>query len=272
MYTTSTAYKTEIQKRVRSFECRVTIGDRIFTNHEVQSIDLNGGIQNVFSIGNTPSMCLELVLRNTTDTIFTTNSVKVEIGLKIGNTIEYVPLGIFNIEDIKKDDYTTKFTCYDNMSKFEIAYFSYLGDKPTLQQVVNELASKTEVQFAGSLPSYTVKKLEGFTCREVLGYVASLCGGNALITRDGKFTIVYPTDISRDVGEGVFDLQRDEVKYKVGKITCQVKEQETISKGSLGTDSMELSFENPWVTETILTDIYNRLNGFNYRLYHEVAR
>ena len=267
MYTTSTAYKTEIQKRSRTFECRVTIGDRVFTNNEVQSIDLNGGIQDVFSIGNTPSMCLELVLRNTTDTIFTTNSVNVEIGLKIGNTIEYIPLGIFNIEDIKKDDYTTKFTCYDNMTKFEIAYFSSLGDKPTLQQVVNELASKTGVQFTGSLPSYTVKKLEGFTCREVLGYVASLCGGNALITRDGKFTIVYPTDISRDVGEGVFDLQRDEVKYKVGKITCQVKEQETISKGSLGTDSMELSFENPWVTETILTDIYNRLNGFNYLGY-----
>nr|DAE45562.1 MAG TPA: Putative tail protein [Caudoviricetes sp.] len=267
MYTTSTAYKTEIQKRSRTFECRVTIGDRVFTNNEVQSIDLNGGIQDVFSIGNTPSMCLELVLRNTTDTIFTTNSVKVEIGLKIGNTIEYIPLGIFNIEDIKKDDYTTKFTCYDNMTKFEIAYFSSLGDKPTLQQVVNELASKTGVQFTGSLPSYTVKKLEGFTCREVLGYVASLCGGNALITRDGEFTIVYPTDISRDVGEGVFDLQRDEVKYKVGKITCQIKEQETISKGSLGTDSMELSFENPWVTETILTDIYNRLNGFNYLGY-----
>lgn len=267
MYTTSTAYKTEIQKRSRTFECRVTIGDRVFTNNEVQSIDLNGGIQDVFSIGNTPSMCLELVLRNTTDTIFTTNSVKVDIGLKIGNTIEYVPLGIFNIEDVKKDDYTTKFTCYDNMTKFEIAYFSSLGDKPTLQQVVNEVASKTGVQFTGSLPSYTVKKLEGFTCREVLGYVASLCGGNALITREGKFTIVYPTDISRDVGEGVFDLQRDEVKYKIGKITCQIKEQETISKGSLGTDNMELSFENPWVTETILTDIYNRLNGFNYLGY-----
>ncbi|MDY4720730.1 MAG: hypothetical protein SO297_02155 [Clostridium paraputrificum] len=267
MYTTSTAYKTEIQKRVRSFECRVTIGDRVFTNNEVQSIDLNGGIQDIFSIGNTPSVCLELVLRNTTDTIFTTNSVKVEIGLKIGNTIEYVPLGIFNIEDVKKDDYTTKFTCYDNMTKFEIAYFSSLGDKPTLQQVVNELASKTGIQFTGSLPSYTVKKLEGFTCGEVLGYVASLCGGNALITRDGKFTIVYPTDISKDIGEGVFDLQRDEVKYKIGKITCQVKEQETISKGSLGTDSMELSFKNPWVTETILTDIYNRLNGFNYLGY-----
>ncbi|MGL4108311.1 carbohydrate binding domain-containing protein [Clostridium sp. LP20] len=267
MYNVSNNYKTEIQKPSRKFDCKVTIGDRIFTNEQVQSIDLNGGIQDVFSIGNTPSMCLDLTLRNTADTIFSINQVKVEIGLKIGNSIEYIPMGIFNIEDIKKDDYTTKFTCYDNMTKFETAYFSSLGDTPTITQVVNELVTKTGVQFTGSLPAYTVKKLEGFTCREVLGYVASVCGGNAVITRDGKFTIIYPTDVNRDIGKGVFDLQRDEVKYKVGKITCQIKDQETISKGTLGTDSMELLFENPWVTETILTDIYNRLSGFNYLGY-----
>lgn len=212
-------------------------------------------------------MCLDLVLRNTTDTIFTTNQVKVEIGLKFDDKIEYIPLGIFNISDVKKDDFTTKFTCYDNMFKFDTAYFSKLGDIPTLTQVVNELASITGIQFIGSLPSYTVKKLEGFTCREILSYVASLCGGNALITRDGKFTIIYPTDVNRDIGEGVFDLKRDEVKYKIGKVTCQIKEKETISKGSLGTDSMELQFENPWVTDSILTDIYNRLNGFSYLGY-----
>ena len=235
---------------------------------EVQSIDINGGLQDIFSIGNTPSMCLDLVLRNTADTIFTTNQVKVEIGLKYDSTIEYIPLGIFNIADVKKDDFTTKFTCYDNMYKFDTAYFSKLGDTPTLLQVVNELASITGVEFIGSLPAYNVKKLEGFTCREILSYVASVCGGNALMTRDGKFNIIYPTDANRDIGEGVFDLKRDEVKYKIGKVTCQIKEKETISKGSLGTDSMELMFENPWVTDSILTDIYNRLNGFSYLGYN----
>lgn len=153
------------------------------------------------------------------------------------------------------------------MFKFDTAYVSKLGDTPTLTQVVNELANITGVQFIGTLPAYNVKKLEGFTCREVLGYVASICGGNALITRDGKFTIIYPSDVNSDIGEGVFDLKRDEVKYKIGKITCQIKEKETISKGSLGTDSMELQFENPWITDSILNDIYNRLNGFSYLGY-----
>ncbi|MGG7143539.1 hypothetical protein ACQPVP_08740, partial [Clostridium nigeriense] len=154
------------------------------------------------------------------------------------------------------------------MSKFKIAYFSSLGDTPTLTQVANEIATKTGVQFEGSLPAYNVKKLDGFSCREVLGFIASLCGGNAIIKRNGKFTIVYPTDIDRDIGEGIFDFTREEVKYKIGKITCKVGDSETISKGNLGSDSMELEFENPWMNATILTDIYNRLNGFGYLGYN----
>lgn len=192
--------------------------------------------------------------------------INVEIGLKINDKIEYIPLGIFNIDNVKKNDFTIKITAYDNMSKFKIPYFSSLGDLATLPQVVNEISTKTGVQFEGSLPSYSVKKLEGFSCREVLGFVASLCGGNAIIKRNGKFTIIYPTDIKRDIGEGYFDFSREEVKYKIGKITCKAEDR-VLSKGSLGADSMELEFENPWATDSILNDIYNRLNGFEYLGY-----
>jgi len=270
MHNTSAQYKLDIKKPSRSFECKITIGDKIFYNEDIVDVIIDGNIQpqEGFMIGSTTSQTLDLTLLNKGDTIYSTNQVKVEIGLKTGNTIEYVLMGIFNIDDIEKTDYTTKFTCYDNMIKFETAYFSSLGDTSTLQQVVNELSSKTGVQFVGSLPAYNVKKLEGFTCREILSYVASVCGGNAVITRDGKFTIVYQKDINYFItADNYFDYKREEVKYKIGKVTCQVKEKETISKGSLGTDSMELLFENPWVTDSILQDIHNRLNGFEYLGY-----
>lgn len=271
MYNTSTAYKEEIKKPSRSFECKVTIGDRIFYNDDIVDIITDGNIQpqEGFSIGNTVSQALDLTLLNKGDTIYSTNQIKLEIGLNIGSNTEYILMGYYNIDDVEKTDYTIKFTAFDNMIKFETAYFSSLGDSPTLQQVVNELATKTGVQFIGSLPSYTVKKLEGFTCREILSYAASLCGGNAVITRDGKFTIVYPKDINYSItADNYIDYKREEVKYKIGKVTCEIKEKETISKGSLGTDSMELLFENPWINETILTDIFNRLNGFEYLGYN----
>ena len=218
-------------------------------------------------IGGTTSQALDLTLLNKGDIVYGTSTIKVEIGLKIGSTIEYIPIGIYNIDDIEKTDYTIKITAYDNMIKFEKNFTTSLGDTLTLQQVASELTRITGVEFTGSLPSYTVKKLEGFSCREVLGYVASLCGGNAVITRDGKFAIVTPKDVNYSIGtSNYFEYKREETKYKIGKISCQVGE-EVLSKGSLGTDSMELEFENPWVTDSILQDIYNKLNGFEYLGY-----
>ncbi len=269
MQNTTADYKLEINKPSRSFECKITIGNNIYTNEDLVNLTLEyTQPQEGFAIGNTISQSLDLTLLNRGDIIYSTSQIKVELGLKIGSTIEYILMGIFNIDDIEKTDYTTKFTAYDNMIKFETPYFSSLGDKPTLQQVVNELSNKTGVEFTGSLPAYTVKKLDSFSCREVLSYVASICGGNAVITRDGKFTIKTLGEVEKSIdGNNYFNYTREEVKYKVGKISCQVDENNILSKGSIGTDSMELGFENQWVTETIITEIYNKLNGLSYLGY-----
>lgn len=269
MQNTTADYKLEINKPSREFECKITIGNNIYTNEDLVNLTLEyTQPQEGFAIGNTISKSLDLTLLNRGDIIYSTNQIKVELGLKIGSTIEYILMGIFNIDDIDKTDYTTKITSYDNMIKFETPYFSSLGDKPTLKQVVNELSQITGVEFIGSLPDYNVSKLEGFTCREVLSYVASICGGNAFITRDGKFTIKSLSEVEKSIdGNNYFDYTREEVKYKVGQVSCQVDENNILSKGSTGTDSMELGFENPWVTETILTEIYNKLKGIEYLGY-----
>ncbi len=269
MQNTTANYKLEINKPSREFECKITIGNNIYNNDELVNLTLeHTQPQEGFSIGDTISQSLDLTLLNRGDIIYSTSQIKVEIGLKIGSTIEYILMGIFNIDDIEKTDYTTKFTAYDNMIKFETPYFSSLGDKPTLKQVVNELSKITGIEFIGSLPNYTVSKLEGFTCREVLSYVASICGGNAVITRDGKFTIKTLSEIKKSIdGNNYFDYKREEVKYKIGKISCQIDENNILSKGSAGTDSMELGFENPWVTESILNDIYNKLKSVEYLGY-----
>ena len=269
MQNTTADYKLEINKPSRAFESKITIGNNIYTNEDlVNLIEEYAQPQEGFAIGNTISQSLDLTLLNRGDIIYSTSQIKVEIGLKIGDKIEYIPMGIFNIDDIEKTDYTTKFTAYDNMIKFETPYFSSLGDKPTLKQVVNELCQITGVEFIGSLPDYNVSKLEGFTCREVLSYVASICGGNAFITRDGKFTIKNLGEVEKAIdGSNYFDYTREEVRYKVGQISCQVDENNILSKGSIGTDSMELGFENPWITETILTEIYNKLKGLEYLGY-----
>lgn len=262
----SSNYKNEIKQPSRHFECRVTIGKNIYTNESIVDIilDYPQAIDG-FSIGNTTSQSLDLTLLNTGEEIYSTNQIKVEIGLQVGSAFEYILMGYYNVDEVSKNDYTIKFTAFDNMMKFETPYFSSLGDKPTLQQVVNELATITGISFVGSIPSYTVTKLDGYTCREVLSYVASLCGGNALITRDGKFTIKTLQVVDCSVTtETHFGLTTEEVPYKLGQITCVVDSEIELSKGATGIDSMELSFENPWMTESILNTLYQQLNGFSY--------
>lgn len=269
MQQTSSNYKNEIKQPSRFFECRVTIGRNIYTNENIVDIILDYP-QSVdgFSIGNTTSQSLDLTLLNTGEEIYSTNQIKVEIGLKVGSSFEYILMGYYNVDEVSKNDYTIKFTAFDNMMKFETPYFSNLGDKPTLQQIANELASITGVEFEGSLPNYSVTKVDGYTCREMLSYIASLCGGNALITREGKFTIKTSQSVDYSIiPENHFGLTTEEVSYKLGKITCLVDEETELSKGATGIDSMELSFENPLMTESIMNDLYNQLNGFTYLGY-----
>ena len=264
MQNVSSSYLEKIKEPSRSFECRVTIGNNVYTNIDI----INISIEDVqpsdgFTIGAAVSKSLELTLI-TNNTIYSNSKVKLEIGLNIGSTFEYILIGNFHIEDIISTDYSTKLTCYDNMIKFEKPYFSNLGKTSSLKNIVNELATITGVEFTGSLPSYNLNKLEGFTCREILGFVASICGGNAYITRDGKFTIKTPATIDYSItSDNYIDLKSEEDLYKVGAITCKANDKE-LTKGTLSNSSMEIAFENPWVTESILTDIYNKLKGFEF--------
>ncbi|MDV3426670.1 MAG: hypothetical protein LIR50_05705 [Bacillota bacterium] len=286
MYSTSNNYKLYINKPSRIFESKIIIGNRTFTNDDViqiipEVVQPNDG----FSIGNTISQSLEITLRNDGGAYASVGVVNASIALNIEEFLEYVPLGIFNIDDVNKTDYTVKLTCYDNMIKFETPYASSLGNTPTLQQVVDELKNLTGVDYDITnwiIPNYTVTKLSGYTCREVLGYVASICGGNAYITRQGKFTVVVPREVDYTIETKSMINQGYKIEdqtYKIGMITCQNKnsddntgydsseDKNTISVGSLSADSMELAFTNSWVTESILTDIYNKLKNFSYLGY-----
>ena len=264
MQNVSSEYLLEIKKPSRSFECKVTIRDNIYTNADIINITIED-VQpsDGFSIGSAVSKSLELTL-STNNTIYSNSIVKVEIGLNVGSKIEYVLMGYFNIDDIEKTDYSIKLTCFDNMMKFEKPYFSKLGKTASLKNIVNELSQITVVEFTGSLPSYNLNKLEGFTCREVLGFISSLCAGNAYITRDGKFTINTLKTIDYSItDENYIDLKTEENIYKIGAVTCKINEKE-LTKGTLSNSSMEVTFENPWVNDSILTDIYNKLKSIEY--------
>ena len=268
MYNTSSEYKTAIRKSSRSFKAKITVGDTVLTDSDIVSMDITINQGSETYIGNTISKVLDLVVLNK-NISFNTNYIVVEIGIDINGNISYIPLGTFIADNVSNKKLTTTVTAYDNMYKTERAYFSeHNGISTAITTIMNDICSKCDLTFKGTLPNYNITYNNDHTCREMIGYIASLCGGNAFITNDNKLTIkaLNGGDNTAATTDNYFNITLDEETYKIGKITCTTNDEE-ISKGSLGTDDVELQFANPYMTDSFLSDIYQKLYNFEFLGY-----
>lgn len=227
---------------------------------------------NNISIGNTCSSSVafsifkpEITLENKDITIFE--------GVKGNNGIKYVQIGIFTVTKEESNGEYTKYTAYDKMYKAEKGYFSELTYPSTDKAILEEICTKLGIQLATSIttPHTIPEKPQGYTMREMIGYMAALQGGNAAINSDGNLEIKwykdsgYVLDGHQYYQQGVtFTTSKD---FTIRKLTCNNtksgdKETSTITSGS-GTTG--LSFANPFMTQAILDEVYKKIGGFQFR-------
>lgn len=227
---------------------------------------------NSISIGNTCSSSVtfsifkpQITLENKDITIFE--------GVKNNSGIEYVQIGIFTVTKEESNGEYTKYTAYDKMYKAEKGYFSELTYPSTDKAILEEICTKLGMQLATSITStHTITdKPQGYTMREMIGYMAMLQGGNAAINSDGNLEIKwykdsgYVLDGHQYYQQGVtFTTSKD---FTIRKLTCNNtksgdKETSTITSGS-GTTG--LSFANPFMTQANLNEIYKKIGGFQFR-------
>jgi hypothetical protein len=143
MYDTSDSYKAKIYNTPHSL--KVFINDSEIDKKYILSCKVEQQMfsNDDFSLGSITAKSAELKLYKTAvpETI---NKVEIKSGI-IG---EIIPVGIFNVDDISKDDdYTITLKLLDNMIKFE---FNYDGSKltypATLLTVLQDICSKAGVE------------------------------------------------------------------------------------------------------------------------------
>lgn len=227
---------------------------------------------NSISIGNTCSSSVtfsifkpQITLENKDITIFE--------GVKGNNGIEYVQIGIFTVTKEESNGEYTKYTAYDKMYKAEKGYFSELTYPSTDKAILEEICTKLGIQLATSIttPHTIPEKPQGYTMREMIGYMATLQGGNVAINSDGNLEIKwykdsgYVLDGHQYYQQGVtFTTSKD---FAIRKLTCNNtksgdKETSTITSGSGATG---LSFANPFMTQAVLDEVYKKIGGFQFR-------
>lgn len=194
-------------------------------------------------------------------------------GVKVSNEIKYIKLGTFTVSKQTSNGEYTSYEAYDKMYKADMPYSSDLVFPSTDKAILTEICGKLGISLATNIvTAHTVSdKPQGYTMREIIGYMAMLQSCNAVINADGNLELRwykdsgYVLDGHKYYQQGItFTTSKD---FIIQKLTCNNtksgdKETSTITSGSGATG---LSFANPFMTQAILDEVYKKIGGFTFR-------
>lgn len=227
---------------------------------------------NEITIGNTCSSGVTFSIYMSTVSL-ENKEIAIFEGVKVGTEINYIKLGIFTVTKQTSDGEYTNYEAYDRMYKADMPYFSDMTFPNTDKAILNEICGKLGISLATNIvTAHTISdKPQGYTCREIIGYMAMLQGCNAVINSDGNLELRwykdsgYVLDGHKYYQQGVtFTTSKD---FIIQKLTCNntksgSTEQSQITSGDGATG---LSFANPFMTQTILDEIYKKIGDFQFR-------
>ena len=267
MFKISEGFKKEINKlQGRKFNAKVIIRNKEYSGNQIYEMNLEESVNpsDNFSIGTVCSNTFEIKLINTGD-IFDNAIVKPYVGLYIGEDIEYIPLGVFTVIKTSVKGKFINLECVDNMLGLEKVYFSDLSYPADINDIAKEICKKAGVNLASKLPNYRVNKIEGYSLREAIGFIASLCGSFARFNRIGDLEIRGYEVVKQEMTpHNLFKLDIEANECIIKKVIAK-KGEEELSTGT--DDGNKIVFNNPIITKEILSDIYTKYNGFKYIPY-----
>lgn len=305
MYPVSLDYQEKIKSDDRLFECKIQIDHSHGTLYLTDKDLVLGSLlfteatqpREQFTTGGTVASDISFTILNKPeyeDIKFIGATVFVNIGLQIYEGIdahflqpsqpskmkgfdekwEYVPLGIFHIDNVNRQRNTIEIKAIDNMIKFERPYsLSQLTYPATLYQIYVDACNVCGVPIGTtSFPNmnYVVQeKPEGdYSFRDIIGYVAELAGCFAKCNRNGALKLKWyeQTDIELEpMNRFNFKLSDDTVKIT----GVMYATEDTIY--SAGTDEYVIDLsENPLVSgdySTLLNNIYNNIKDTVFTPY-----
>lgn len=194
-------------------------------------------------------------------------------GVKVGTEIKYIKLGIFTVTKQTSDGEYTSYEAYDRMYKADMPYFSDMAFPSTDKDILNEICGKLGISLATNIvTAHTINdKPQGYTYREIIGYMAMLQGCNAVINSDGNLELRwykdsgYVLDGHKYYQQGVtFTTSKD---FIIQKLTCNNTKSGSTEQSEItvGDGATGLTFTNPFMTQAILDEVYKKIGGFTFR-------
>ena len=262
-YNVSNSYKSVIYSEDKRNKIKI-----LFNNVELQDADLycerltvksrilpNGA--KTFSLCNFISKEADLILHDI-DLDAIQDQVSISIGTLVGNSYEYVPIGIFNIQDTPTTDKKkTTIKLRDNSVKFDFNYnakplIDSGGGTATKLQILQDICTKAGVtcnisSFIGSTDNVGIYD-NTITARQYVAYLAEQAGKIATINRSGELIFVDINNLSTwEIPIEIVEKYESRKPYKIGKVIYEdgVRKYETAITNY---DTLFLDASNPYVS------------------------
>nr|WP_239019846.1 gp58-like family protein [Streptococcus suis] len=250
-----------------------------YTSSDIKEASFNYGYisGDTFKPGGTVAGSAKLTFTSIITSFNKLDKVYPEIGLKVGDSFEWVAMGEYFVNDINIDRNrnTTELDLMDGMFKLNQPYISDLTYPAQIRDVIREICVKTGVELETDdlgfraiqhhIQSKADKK--DITFREVLSQAIQLLGFSAFFNRKGKLEIrgLIESNITITADNYfLHGLTKSELMYQIAGITCK-KDKETLTVGLRTGRSLEL--ENNFMIQNILDDLYYDLKNIRYYPY-----
>lgn len=284
MYQASKKFGDAIAGSNRKFNTRLLENEKVLVE-SVKNFTITSGAEEI-TIGSAVASYVQATIENK-GIALSGKEVSLEIGVEVDGEMEYIPMGLYTIQNPKIESNKVTFTAYDRLaSRCNGAYYSKLSyptdavdilaeistmtgvaiDTSTLQRgiqinqraIIEEGDYNEETEESEVITTY-VNPFDGYTYKETIGFIAGLFGKFAMCGRTGMIEFRWYQGIDYEIPSNIFynDLQETEESFSIKRLTCDNSDQ-TLSSGSGATG---ISMQNPVMTQSILDGVYNTVQG-----------
>lgn len=284
MYQASKKFGDAIAGSNRKFNTRLLENEKVLVE-SVKNFTITSGAEEI-TIGSAVASYVQAMIENK-GIALSGKEVSLEIGVEVDGEMEYMPMGLYTIQNPKIESNKVTFTAYDRLaSRCNGAYYSKLSyptdavdilaeistmtgvaiDTSTLQRgiqinqraIIEEGDYNEETDESEVITTY-VNPFDGYTYKETIGFIAGLFGKFAICGRTGMIEFRWYQDISYEIPSNIFynDLQETEESFSIKRLTCDNSDQTLLS----GSGATGISMQNPVMTQNILDGVYNTVQG-----------
>ncbi|MBP5432241.1 hypothetical protein [Ruminococcus sp.] len=179
-----------VNAQPRKISCKLEIGGNTITNVKMltYSSDWSGNI----TVGQVVSSYISVTLPTPGYSLAGAN---VTLSMGIGTTVEWVQIGSFRVdeESIRTKQGYTSFNAYDKLY-YSVNTYHSTGNK-SLQTICNDVCRDIGITSTVLSADLTIDSsmLDGYTLRDVLGFIAGYQGKNAYLSPSGALDLRWFT-------------------------------------------------------------------------------